>query len=136
MSTEAAREAGRREGRRSRGESGGAVARRALRRGAKAVKHRFITRSIPVYRTLSEEALELIEGNADTVLEEIGIDVLHPSQASHDLDEVSAFHEAVHRLVFRHHANTLVHRWVVAHGLPKHRDFTVGHRGEPCDHAE
>ncbi len=66
-------ETGRR-GRRARGDSGGADARRALRRGAKATKNRFITRQIPVVRLLSAEGLELIEHNADTVLEEIGIE--------------------------------------------------------------
>src|SRR5579885_609965 len=35
----------------------------------------FITRKIPYYEVLSEEGLALIEHNADTVLEEIGIDI-------------------------------------------------------------
>src|SRR5258706_110695 len=34
----------------------------------------FITRKIPYYEILGEEGLALIEHNADTVLEEIGID--------------------------------------------------------------
>src|SRR5450631_2711182 len=34
----------------------------------------FITRKIPYYEVLGEEGLALIERNADTVLEEIGID--------------------------------------------------------------
>ncbi|MEM7222609.1 MAG: trimethylamine methyltransferase family protein [Pseudomonadota bacterium] len=87
MSTEAARAAGRREGRRGRGESGGADARRALRRGGKTVKNRFITRVIPAYRPLSDEAIELIEHNADTVLEEIGIEF-------HDEEALAAWREA------------------------------------------
>jgi trimethylamine--corrinoid protein Co-methyltransferase len=65
---------GGRRGRRGRGEAGGADARRALRRGGKAAKNSFITRGIPPYRILSEEGLELIEANADTVLEETGIE--------------------------------------------------------------
>ena len=65
---------GGRRGRRGRGESGGADARRALRRGTKAAKKGFIQRGIPPYRLLGEEGLALIEENADTVLEEIGIE--------------------------------------------------------------
>jgi trimethylamine--corrinoid protein Co-methyltransferase len=65
---------GGRRGRRGRGEAGGADARRALRRGGKTAKNSFVTRQIPPYRILSEEGLELIEANADTVLEETGIE--------------------------------------------------------------
>ncbi len=70
-----------RRGRRGRGDAGGAEARRALRRGAKAKKLSYITRGIPAYRILSEEGLELIEYNADTVLEEIGIDFRDDAEA-------------------------------------------------------
>ena len=34
----------------------------------------FITRQIPYYEVLGSEGLELLEHNADTILEEIGID--------------------------------------------------------------
>src|ERR1700740_2053821 len=34
----------------------------------------FITRKIPYYEVLSRDGLELLERNADTILEEIGID--------------------------------------------------------------
>src|SRR4029077_8447702 len=34
----------------------------------------FITRKIPYYEVLGEEGLALLEHNADTILEEIGID--------------------------------------------------------------
>ncbi len=64
-------------GRRARGSE----ARRALRRGGTAVKLRHITRKIPVYETLSEEGLALIERNAETVLEEIGIDFRDDEEA-------------------------------------------------------
>ena len=58
-------------GRRARG---GADARRAARLGG-GVKHlRNIVRTIPPYEVLSLEALEIIEANADIVLEEVGID--------------------------------------------------------------
>jgi trimethylamine--corrinoid protein Co-methyltransferase len=38
----------------------------------------FITRKIPNYELLDEEGLTLIENNADTILEEIGIDFRYP----------------------------------------------------------
>ena len=60
----------------------GSEARRALRRGGgTAVKLRHITRKIPVYEALSEEGLALIEDNAETVLEEIGIDFRGDAEA-------------------------------------------------------
>ena len=58
-------------GRRSRR---GREARRALRVGTTAPKNRFITRGIPISEILSEAGLALIEWNAETVLEEIGIE--------------------------------------------------------------
>ncbi len=70
-----------RRGRRGRGDAGGADARRALRRGGKAEKLSYITRQIPAYRILSEEGLELIEHNADTVLEEVGIEFRDDAEA-------------------------------------------------------
>ena len=72
--SDTATEAGARRGRRGRGEAGGADARRAARRGAKSNKQKPILRQIPPYRILSEEGLALIEENADTVLEEVGIE--------------------------------------------------------------
>ncbi len=66
------------EARRSRrargGDGGGADARRAKRRGGGLVKYPYIERKIPTYDPLSAEQLEIIERNADTVLEEIGIE--------------------------------------------------------------
>ena len=63
------------EGRRGRrGGGGGADARRASRRGGTQAKSRYITRSIPCFEPLSQEGLEIIEHNADTVLEEVGIE--------------------------------------------------------------
>ena len=66
---EAPAEGGRRRAR------GGADARRALRRGGPIHQLKYITRQIPPYEVLSEELLQIIEANADTVLEEIGIEV-------------------------------------------------------------
>ncbi|MEM9146004.1 MAG: trimethylamine methyltransferase family protein [Pseudomonadota bacterium] len=57
--------------RRSRG--GGGAARRAERTATRHEVARFITRRIPDFEVLDAEALEIIEANAETVLEEIGV---------------------------------------------------------------
>ncbi|MBZ0129531.1 MAG: trimethylamine methyltransferase family protein [Rhodobacteraceae bacterium] len=57
--------------RRSRG--GGGAARRAERTAPRIEAARFITRNVPNFEVLNEEALEIIEANAETVLEEIGV---------------------------------------------------------------
>ena len=61
-------------GRRVRGGGGGA--RRAERTAVSFETARFITRNIPNFEILNEEALQIIEWNADTVLEEIGVNFL------------------------------------------------------------
>jgi trimethylamine---corrinoid protein Co-methyltransferase len=58
-------------GRRARG--GGGSARRAERTAVSFETARFIQRNIPNFEILNEEALQIIEWNADTVLEEIGV---------------------------------------------------------------
>ncbi|MCR8723581.1 trimethylamine methyltransferase family protein [Frigidibacter sp. ROC022] len=58
-------------GRRARG--GGGAARRAERTAVRIETARFIERNIPNFEILDTEALETIEWNADTVLEEIGV---------------------------------------------------------------
>ena len=52
----------------------GRDAKRARRQSMPQSVAPFIERRIPYYELLNEEALELIEHNADTVLEEIGIE--------------------------------------------------------------
>ncbi len=52
----------------------GREAKRAARRQTSAATAPFIERKIPYFELLSDESLELIEHNADTVLEEIGIE--------------------------------------------------------------
>jgi len=56
-----------------RGMGGGGAARRAERTAISVETARFIERNIPNFEILTEEALEIIEYNADTVLEEIGV---------------------------------------------------------------
>ena len=60
--------------RRARRSGGGSEARRDRRRGGGMESQRFITRKLKPFEVLSEEGLELIERNADLVLEEIGIE--------------------------------------------------------------
>ncbi len=58
-------------GRRVRG--GGGATRRAERTAVSFETAKFIERNIPNFEILNEEALQIIEWNADTVLEEIGV---------------------------------------------------------------
>ncbi|NIM27052.1 MAG: trimethylamine methyltransferase [Gammaproteobacteria bacterium] len=59
---------------RSRTRGGGRDARRAARARSSAVQVPYITRKLPVYEVLDEEGLALIEHNADTILEDIGLE--------------------------------------------------------------
>ncbi|RFU14283.1 trimethylamine methyltransferase [Rhodobacteraceae bacterium W635] len=58
---------------RRRGRGGGGAARRAERSAISIETAKFIERKIPNLDILDEEALEIIEANAETVLEEIGV---------------------------------------------------------------
>ena len=53
---------------------GGRAARQAARANAVAERVPFLTRTLAPFEVLSEEGLETIEHNADTILEEVGID--------------------------------------------------------------
>ncbi len=57
---------------------GGRQARRQQARGTVPAVIPFITRKIPEYILLDEEGLSLIEDNADTILQEIGIEYHYP----------------------------------------------------------
>src|SRR6056297_1844513 len=65
--------------RRSRG--GGGAARRAERTAVSVETARYIERNIPNYEVLTDEALEIIEANAETVLAEIGINFVQSPAA-------------------------------------------------------
>ena len=58
---------------RRRARSGGGAARRAERTSVKIETAKYIERNIPNFEVLSEEALDVIETNAETVLAEIGV---------------------------------------------------------------
>jgi len=53
---------------------GGREAKRAARSARSSSFVPYITRKIPYYEVLDEEGLQIIERNADTILEETGID--------------------------------------------------------------
>ncbi len=61
------------EGGRRRARGGGGAARRAERTAPRLEAARYITRNVPNFEILTEEAIEIIEANAETVLEEIGV---------------------------------------------------------------
>ena len=58
---------------RRRGRGGGGAARRAERTAVSIETAKYIERNIPLFEVLNDEALEIIEHNAETVLEEIGV---------------------------------------------------------------
>ena len=58
---------------RTRRRGGGGAARRAERTAVRIETARYIERNIPNLDILSDEAIEIIEANAETVLEEIGV---------------------------------------------------------------
>ncbi|MCB9958202.1 MAG: trimethylamine methyltransferase family protein [Rhodospirillaceae bacterium] len=72
---------GGRASRRGRGTGGGAEARRSARRGGALTQARHIVRTLRPVEILSEEGLALIEANADTVLEEIGLEFRDDAEA-------------------------------------------------------
>ena len=65
-------------GRRARG---GRESRRARRARPALTQFPFISRQVPIYEVLSQEGLEIIEYNADTILEEIGIEFRDDEEA-------------------------------------------------------
>jgi len=53
---------------------GGRAARREARTGPRAPIVPYVTRRVPVYDVMSAEGLEIIEHNAETILEEVGVE--------------------------------------------------------------
>jgi trimethylamine--corrinoid protein Co-methyltransferase len=65
--------------------SGGRDARRAARLHAVVSREAFLTRALAPYEVLNEEGLALLEWNADTILEEVGIDFRGDAEARETL---------------------------------------------------
>jgi len=59
-----------------RGRGGGGAARRAARRAVSFETAKYIERNIPNFEVLTEEALCIIEANAEQILEEVGVNFL------------------------------------------------------------
>lgn len=66
---------------RRRGRGGGGAARRAERTAVSIETAKYIKRNIPLFEVLNEEALDIIEQNAETVLEEIGVNFVENPKA-------------------------------------------------------
>ncbi len=64
-----------------RGRSGGGAARRAARTAVSVETAKYIERNVPNFEVLTEEALQIIETNAETVLAEIGVMFVDNPQA-------------------------------------------------------
>ncbi|APX14643.1 trimethylamine methyltransferase [Phaeobacter inhibens] len=62
---------------RRRARGGGGAARRAERTGVKIDTAKYIERNIPNFEVLGEEALQTIEANAETILEEVGVNFVN-----------------------------------------------------------
>lgn len=60
---------------------GGGAARRAERTAVRIETAKYITRNVPNFEILTEEALEIIEANAETVLAEIGVNFVNNTGA-------------------------------------------------------
>src|ERR1700716_1312739 len=68
----------------------GRDAKRAARTARSAAFVPYITRKIPYYEVLGTEGLELLEHNAETILQEIGIDFRDDPEALQLLKEAGA----------------------------------------------
>src|SRR5210317_150481 len=66
---------------RRRGRGGGGAARRAERSAVSFETAKYIERNIPNFEVLTEEALEIIETNAETILEEVGVNFVENPKA-------------------------------------------------------
>lgn len=73
-----------------RGRGGGGTARRAERGAVQIETARYITRNIPDLEILNDEALSIIEHNAETVLEEIGVAFIENPEALRRWKEAGA----------------------------------------------
>src|SRR5215813_12836213 len=68
----------------------GRDAKRAARTARSATFVPYITRKVPYYEVLGTEGLELLEHNADTILQEIGIDFRDDAEALQLLKDAGA----------------------------------------------
>jgi trimethylamine--corrinoid protein Co-methyltransferase len=118
------------EGRRARG--GGGAARRAERTAVRIEAAKFIERRIPNFEILNEEALEIIEANAETILEEIGVNFVENPGAlalwKAAGADVQGERVRIPRGLARHLCKTAPSSYV-QHARNPDRNVTVGGRG-------
>ncbi|HQU67499.1 MAG TPA: trimethylamine methyltransferase family protein [Albidovulum sp.] len=118
------------EGRRARG--GGGAARRAERTAVRIEAAKFIERKIPNFEILNEEALEIIEANAETILEEIGVNFVENPGAlalwKAAGADVQGERVRIPRGLARHLCKTAPASYV-QHARNPDRSVTVGGRG-------
>src|SRR3954465_3308534 len=69
---------------------GGRAARQAMRLAAHAEHVPFLTRTLPPFEVLGEEGLALIEQNADSILEQVGVEFRGDPEALRLLREAGA----------------------------------------------
>ena len=118
------------EGRRARG--GGGAARRAERTAVRIECAKFIERNIPNFEILNAEALEIIERNAETVLEEIGVNFVENPEALRRWKEAGADVQGERVHIPRGLARALCRTApasYVQHARNPERNVTVGGRG-------
>ncbi|MCT8328794.1 trimethylamine methyltransferase family protein [Albidovulum sediminis] len=117
------------EGRRARG---GGAARRAERTAVRIECAKFIERNIPNLEILNEEALQIIEHNAETVLEEIGVNfVENPAALQRWKDagaDVQGERVRIPRGLARELCKTAPSSYV-QHARNPERNVTIGGRG-------
>ena len=70
--------------------SGGRAARQAMRLAAHAEHVPFLTRTLPPFEVLGEEGLALIEQNADSILEQVGVEFRGDAEALRLLRDAGA----------------------------------------------
>jgi trimethylamine--corrinoid protein Co-methyltransferase len=118
------------EGRRARG--GGGAARRAERTAVQFEAAKYIERAIPNFEILTEEALEVIEANAEVILEEIGVNfVENPAALALWKDagaDVQGERVRIPKGLARHLCKTAPASYV-QHARNPERSVTVGGRG-------
>src|SRR5919201_499501 len=97
--------------------AGGRAARLAERLHAHIERTPFLTRTMQPFEVLGEEGLELLEHNADTILEEVGLEFRGDPEAIRLLREAGADVDGERVRFPRGMSRQIVH-------CPAHRQFT------------
>lgn len=120
---------------RRRGRGGGGAARRAERTAVSIETAKYIERNIPLFEVLNEEALDIIEQNAETVLEEIGVNFVENPKALERWREAGADVEGERVRIPRGLARQLIKtapNEYTQHARNPERSVVVGGRNLVC----